>query len=150
MFGCVFIFVLIWQVIITGSLDQVLSAFDVIVELLHQAAMAELAMNNGAMANRVPDQIILTLLLEHSKAGKAVGAKGAMMQTIKVKSNASAIRIDKEPIVSPFCYARYANSSNCALTNLPSLFFYMNIHHHHPHPCAPFQYTSKINCLDNL
>lgn len=38
------------------------------------------------------------LLLEHSKAGKAVGSKGSMMQTIKTKSGAVAIRIEKEPL----------------------------------------------------
>jgi hypothetical protein len=40
------------------------------------------------------------LLLEHSKAGKAVGSKGTMMQSIKNKSGATSIRIEKEPMVS--------------------------------------------------
>lgn len=32
------------------------------------------------------------------KAGKAVGSKGSMMQTIKVKSGAVSIRIEKDPM----------------------------------------------------
>jgi hypothetical protein len=97
------LFVACKQVVITGSLDQVLGAFDLIVELLHQASIGDYTamLNSGvAMAPRPMDHMLVTLLLEHSKAGKAVGAKGAMMQTIKVKSNSSIIRIDKEPIVS--------------------------------------------------
>jgi hypothetical protein len=46
-----------------------------------------------------PDIMSLHILLEHSKAGKAVGSKGTMMQTIKTKSGAAAIRIEKEPLV---------------------------------------------------
>lgn len=41
---------------------------------------------------------MLHMLLEHSKAGKAVGTKGMMIQNIKIKSGALAIRIDKEPL----------------------------------------------------
>jgi hypothetical protein len=37
-------------------------------------------------------------MLEHSKAGKAVGSKGSTMQTIKHKSGATQVRVEKEPM----------------------------------------------------
>lgn len=43
------------------------------------------------------DKVLLFVVL--IKAGRAVGAKGMMIQTIKMKSGALAIRIEKEPMV---------------------------------------------------
>lgn len=82
-------------VLLTGSLEQVVNAFEYISDLLHQAVVAPDPAN--PMVAR-PDIMSLHLLLEHSKAGKAVGSKGTMMQTIKTKSGAAAIRIEKEPL----------------------------------------------------
>lgn len=57
---------------------------------------------------RSADMLVLNLLLEHNKAGKAVGAKGAMIQAIKLKSGAMSIRIEKEPLVSAAWVAPWA------------------------------------------
>lgn len=46
----------------------------------------------------ISNDLSVNLLLEHTKAGKAVGTKGTMMQTIKNKSGATSIRIEKEPM----------------------------------------------------
>eukprot|EP00599_Poterioochromonas_sp_BG-1_P002515 CAMPEP_0173132836 /NCGR_PEP_ID=MMETSP1105-20130129/376_1 /TAXON_ID=2985 /ORGANISM="Ochromonas sp., Strain BG-1" /LENGTH=429 /DNA_ID=CAMNT_0014044405 /DNA_START=135 /DNA_END=1427 /DNA_ORIENTATION=+ len=82
-------------VLLTGTLDQVLNAFDIITELLHQAILADSAAQPMRPAGL---DLSINLLLEHSKAGKVVGQKGAMMQTIKHKSGASQIRLEKEPM----------------------------------------------------
>lgn len=81
----------------SGNLDQVLAAFDMISELLHQSPSIE---GGATLQSRLPDvPMQIHLLLEHQKAGKAVGTKGTMMQTMKMKSGASSIRIEKEPMV---------------------------------------------------
>lgn len=58
--------------------------------------------------SKVSDEIFFVFLLmkfmilkcccDFQKAGKAVGSKGSMMQTIKVKSGAVSIRIEKDPM----------------------------------------------------
>lgn len=73
--------------------------------MLHQAAVAEITAANNSLApgiQRTPitDHMAIHIMLEHSKAGKAVGSKGTMMQNIKMKSQAASIRIEKEPMVS--------------------------------------------------
>eukprot|EP01039_Chlorochromonas_danica_P002223 gene2223-2428_t len=82
-------------VAMNGPLEQVLAAFDMIMELLYQSLVNG---EGGASQGRNPDVLVVHLLLEHNKAGRAVGAKGMMIQTIKMKSGALAIRIEKEPL----------------------------------------------------
>jgi hypothetical protein len=84
-----------WRlVLLTGTFDQVISAFDMITEFLQQGDNPV----SFPVHTRNPDLTQINLLLEHSKAGKAVGSKGSMMQTIKVKSGAVSIRIEKDPM----------------------------------------------------
>jgi hypothetical protein len=45
------------------------------------------------------DRVIVNLLVEHSKTGRLVGAKGCNIQNLKLRSGAS-VRVDKEPLVS--------------------------------------------------
>jgi hypothetical protein len=80
--------------LLTGTFDQVISAFDMITEFLQQGDNAV----SFPAHTRNPELTQISLLLEHSKAGKAVGSKGSMMQTIKVKSGAVSIRIEKDPM----------------------------------------------------
>jgi len=81
-------------VLISGSIDQVLAAFDMITDFLVQGTPE----GPPPQPPQRPDNLQINLLLEHTKAGKAVGSKGSMMQTIKVKSGAASIRIEKEPL----------------------------------------------------
>jgi predicted RNA-binding protein YlqC (UPF0109 family) len=74
-------------VVVTGTMAQVFASFDVISELMNQS---------NAQIN--PTESRLQLLLEHSKAGKVVGPKGSMIQSLKIKSGASQIKIQKDPI----------------------------------------------------
>ena len=84
-----------WRlVLLTGTFDQVIGAFDMITEFLQQGDNA----TTFPAHTRNPELTQINLLLEHSKAGKAVGSKGSMMQTIKVKSGAVSIRIEKDPM----------------------------------------------------
>lgn len=59
-----------------------------------------------------PDRLLVSLLLDHSKAGMAVGAKGSMMQKIKNKSAADNINFDKDPIVSKKTRIKYNSLSH--------------------------------------
>lgn len=72
-------------VLLVGSFQNVIRAFDMISEIL----------NNGSS---VDGGIVSTsLLLEHSKAGKIVGAKGAMIQQVQLKSGCMNVKIEKDP-----------------------------------------------------
>lgn len=74
-------------VILAGTARQVLAAFDMVSELMHQAYV-----------NSIPNEnFSIRLLLEHAKAGRVVGKQGANIQTIKFKSGAANVRMQKEP-----------------------------------------------------
>lgn len=72
-------------VLIVGPFHNVMRAFDMITEVL----------NNGT--NMDHGVFSVSVLLEHSKAGKIVGAKGATIQRIQSESGCGNIRIEKEP-----------------------------------------------------
>lgn len=82
-------------VLLTGGVDQVLGAFDIITDFLHQAILADFA---GQPVRPGGMDLSVHLLLEHSKAGRVVGQKGAMMQNIKHKSGATQIKMEKDPM----------------------------------------------------
>lgn len=75
-------------VIISGSPRQVLEAFDVVSELMYQAYVQQSGQT---------EHFVVQCLLEHSKAGRVVGTKGATIQGLKIKSGASQIRMQKDP-----------------------------------------------------
>lgn len=85
-------------VLISGYLDAVLKAFDLVSELLEQSA--KFSPDAAADSDSSRGVFAVHILLEHGKAGKAVGAKGAMMESIKRKSAVQNLRIEKEPKVS--------------------------------------------------
>eukprot|EP01031_Cornospumella_fuschlensis_P043806 gene43806-53570_t len=70
-------------VFLHGSLEQVLSAFDMISEYLQQAASSE-----GQQVPRGYEVIHVTFLIDHNRVGKLIGPKGATIQNIKSKSGA--------------------------------------------------------------
>lgn len=73
-------------VLLAGPFQSVIRAFEMVSEIL-----------NGG--NSVDSFVLcLNMLLEHSKAGKVVGSKGAMIQSIQSKSGCQNVRIEKEPI----------------------------------------------------
>ena len=87
-------------VLISGMFDNVVRAFDLISELLAQSNQHR-SSDNGESSNfGGAGNFCVHVLLEHSKAGKAVGARGTMMQTIKAKSSVHNVRIEKEPKVN--------------------------------------------------
>ncbi len=83
-------------VLISGYFADVIKAFDLISELMQQASINHSA---SSLDVGLHNNFAMHVLLEHSKAGKAVGAKGATMQTIKNNSSVNNLRIEKEPKV---------------------------------------------------
>lgn len=84
-------------VILTGSLDAVQHAFEKVCEIF-------VFYNNNNANNTTPpsnlsstDNLVLEILLDHSKAGKVIGSKGIMLQQLKDRSNLNTLKIDKEP-----------------------------------------------------
>lgn len=75
-------------VIMSGTVKQVLECFDLITELLH----------NTYQQASFTDTFAIHHLIDHSKAGRVVGAKGANINAMKTKSGCSQIRIMKDPI----------------------------------------------------
>jgi predicted RNA-binding protein YlqC (UPF0109 family) len=73
--------------IVSGSPGQVLDAFDGIVDHVQQ----------HVYNHTQRDEFTLQILVEHSKAGRVVGNKGSMIQTLKNKSGAINIRVLKDP-----------------------------------------------------
>ena len=76
-------------VVMSGTLKQVLECFDLITEVLH---------NIYQQASPFADSFAIHHLIEHSKAGRVVGAKGVNINAMKTKSGCSQIRIMKDPI----------------------------------------------------
>lgn len=73
-------------IVISGTLRNILEAFEAISELIHQS-----------YAQSTPtDNFSIQLLLEHTKAGRVVGQKGAMIQTLKLKSGTNQIKMQKD------------------------------------------------------
>jgi predicted RNA-binding protein YlqC (UPF0109 family) len=72
-------------VTISGAFRQVMDAFEMISELLCNMANV----GNGIFA--------VDLAVDHSKTGRVVGAKGAMLASIKSKSGTNNITVSKDP-----------------------------------------------------
>mmetsp|Transcript_23863 Transcript_23863/g.22960 ORF Transcript_23863/g.22960 Transcript_23863/m.22960 type:complete len:158 (+) Transcript_23863:75-548(+) len=76
-------------IVVTGTLRQVLEAFEMITDLMH-----------ASYCQSIPSEhFSVQMLLEHGKAGRVVGQKGAKIQSLKIKSGAMQIRIQKDPKV---------------------------------------------------
>jgi hypothetical protein len=78
-------------VVVTGSFRQVVDAFDMILELLY----AEYAQHASL------DPFRMQLLVENTKAGRVVGAKGQTITMLKSKSGVVHINMSKDPEVIP-------------------------------------------------
>jgi len=72
-------------VLLVGPFQNVIRAFDMISEILNNGSAVD-----GGIINA-------SILLEHSKAGKIVGAKGAMIQQVQLKSGCVNVKIEKDP-----------------------------------------------------
>jgi hypothetical protein len=83
-------------VLIAGTLSQVMKTFDMVSEIVVPGVAA------GALAAGAgpAESTTVFVLLENSRAGKVVGAKGTMLQLLKQKSGAQSLGIEKEPLVS--------------------------------------------------
>lgn len=77
-------------VVMSGTLKQVLECFELITDLLY---------NIYTQANVFSDSFAVHHLIDHSKAGRVVGAKGSNINAMKQKSGCSQIRIMKDPIM---------------------------------------------------
>jgi hypothetical protein len=62
--------------------------------LLQQASL------HGAESTESRETFSVHILLEHAKAGKAIGTKGSIMQVIKGKSLVNSLKMEKEPKVN--------------------------------------------------
>ena len=76
-------------VVMSGTLKQVLECFDLISDLLY---------NIYQQASPFMESFAIHHLIDHSKAGRVVGAKGVNINAMKTKSGCSQIRIMKDPI----------------------------------------------------
>jgi predicted RNA-binding protein YlqC (UPF0109 family) len=72
-------------VLLVGPFQNVIRAFDMVSELLNNGS----AIDGGIIS--------ASILLEHSKAGKIVGSKGAMIQQVQMKSGCVNVKIEKDP-----------------------------------------------------
>ncbi|KAJ1411511.1 hypothetical protein B484DRAFT_455604 [Ochromonadaceae sp. CCMP2298] len=81
-------------VLIAGTLSQVMKTFDMVSEIVVPGGAA------GALAAGAgpAESTTVFVLLENSRAGKVVGAKGTMLQLLKQKSGAQSLGIEKEPL----------------------------------------------------
>lgn len=85
-------------VIVTGSTAEVAAAFEAMLGALFGNPDAISPVNYGE-AHAAEDRVIVNLLVEHSKAGRLVGAKGINIHSLKQRSGA-LVRVEKEPLVS--------------------------------------------------
>lgn len=125
-----------YQCIVTGSMRQVVDAFDIISDLL----------NSGNHSNPGSEEILsVSLLIDDKKAGRIVGTKvsylqstkkkklryiqGAIIQSIKQKSNTTQLQMVKEAqvciCIKELCFISYALlhfscSFSCLLASLSS------------------------------
>ncbi len=79
-------------IVISGSLRQVLEAFEKVTDLLNTAYCQQ---------QQQTEPFMVHLLIEHSRAGKVIGPKGATMQDMKVRSGSTQVRVQKDP--KEFC-----------------------------------------------
>ena len=115
-------------VLISGTLSQVLNAFDMVTNVVFLAGgggsgsgaaaggdnhyvsssastsaastSTSIVIGGGSGGGGGNTEVCaVELLIEHSKAGRVVGAKGATLQALKQRSGA-VVRVDKEPLVS--------------------------------------------------
>lgn len=83
--------------VISGSATEVTSAFGAVLGALFNADSTSPA--NYDTTHAADDRVIVNLLVEHSKAGRLVGAKGINIHSLKQRSGA-IVRVEKEPLVS--------------------------------------------------
>ena len=77
-------------VVISGTLRQTLEAFEKVTDLLYAAYTQQ-------QSNAPIEPFMVHILVEHSKAGKVIGPKGATMQDMKLRSGAQQVRVQKDP-----------------------------------------------------
>lgn len=97
-------------VIITGTPRQVLEAFEIVSELMHQSFSQQasgehfsiqllLEHSKVQLLLRIEDLALTVCLCVGMQAGRVVGVKGATIQSLKMKSGAAQIRMQKDPRV---------------------------------------------------
>lgn len=84
-------------VVISGTPRQVFDAFDLIADTMYQAHLAAHQSGFYLQRSEGSDQFIINVLVDHNKAGRIVGPKGATILSLKNKSGATNIRMQKEP-----------------------------------------------------
>ncbi len=99
--------------LIVGSLVQVLNAFDVVAQVITPAPMhansagqRPISLSHPSSASNFnPEAFAVCLMMENSKTGRVVGAKGSTLLSLKRRSGA-VVQVEKEPIVSLFlCFS---------------------------------------------